>query len=70
MVHGVVPHHPDDFLCELHANDPEAVGAGVEVARQNVRITTPDMDSCIDTLEQQRLVAFAARLRRMTGISK
>lgn len=63
VVHGVVPRHPDDFLCELHANDPEAVEAGVEVARQNLRITDPDMGVYIDTLEQQHLVAFAARLR-------
>ena len=42
VVHGVVPRHTDDFRCELHANDPEAVEAGVEVARQNLRITDPD----------------------------
>jgi hypothetical protein len=63
-VHGVVPRHPDDFLCELHASDPEAVDAAVDAARQNLRITTPEMDVYIDTLEQQGLVAFAARLRR------
>jgi len=62
--HRVVPRHPDDFLCELHASDPEAVVAGVEAARQNLQITSPEMGAYIDALEQQRLVAFAARLRR------
>jgi hypothetical protein len=64
VVHGVIPRHPDDFLCELHASDPEAVEAGVDAARQNLTITTPEMGAYIDALEQQRLVAFAARLRR------
>jgi hypothetical protein len=64
LVHGVVPRHPDDFLCELHASDPEAVEAGVDTARQNLRITNPEMGAYIDALEQQRLVAFATRLRR------
>jgi hypothetical protein len=64
VVHGVVPRHPDDFLCELYATDPEAVVAGVDSARQNLRITSPEMGAYIDALERQRLVAFAARLRR------
>ncbi len=34
------------------------------VERQNLRVTTPEISSYIDTLEQQRLEAFAARLRR------
>jgi hypothetical protein len=63
-VHGVVPRHPDDFLCELHTSDPDAVEAGVDAARQNLRVTTPDMGAYLDTLEQQRLVAFVAHLRR------
>jgi len=41
VVHGVVPRHPDDFLCELHASNPETVEAGVDTARQNLRITAP-----------------------------
>jgi hypothetical protein len=64
VVHGVVPRHPDNFLCELHANDPEAIEAAVDVARQNLRTTNPEMGAYINMLEQQRLVAFAARLRR------
>lgn len=49
-LHGIVSRHPDDFLCELHASDPEAVVAHVDAARQNLRITTPEMGPYIDTL--------------------
>lgn len=62
--YGVVPRHPDGFLCELHTSDPEAVEAGVDAARQNLRITNPDRDAYVGALKQQRLVAFATRLRR------
>ena len=61
--HGVVARHPDDFLGELHANDPGAVEAAVEAARNHLRVTTPDIGDFIDALERQRLFASAARLR-------
>jgi hypothetical protein len=61
--HGIVARDPDDFLCELHASDPEAVEAAVDAARRNLRITAPEMEAFVDSLERQRLVAFAARLR-------
>ena len=61
--HGVVARHPDEFLCELHASDPEAVEAAVDIARRNLRITTPEKGEFIDILERQRLFGFAARLR-------
>jgi PIN domain len=62
--HGVVARAPDDFLCELHTTDPEAVEAVVDAARHNLRITTPQMGEFIDILERQRLVSFAACLRK------
>lgn len=62
--HGVVPRHPDGFLCDLHANDPELVNAAVEAARQNLSITVPEMGAYIGSLERQQLVTFAARLRQ------
>lgn len=62
--YGIVARDPDDFLCEMHASDPEAVEAAVDVARRNLRITTPDMSEFIDILERQRLVTFAACLRK------
>ena len=57
--HAVAARHPDDFLRELHANDPEAVEAAVEVARNNLRVTTPEIGDFIDALERQRLLAVA-----------
>ena len=62
--HGVVARDPDDFLCELHASDPEAVEAAVDAARNNLRITAPEMDEFINILERQRLVTFASCLRK------
>ena len=62
--YGVVACNPDDFLCALHVNDPEAVEAAVDAARVNLSFTAPDMDEFIEILGRQRLTAFAARLRR------
>ena len=62
--HGIVARDPDDFLCELHASDPEAVEAAVDAARHNLRLTTPEMGEFIDILERQRLVTFASCLRK------
>ena len=62
--HGIVTRDPDNFLCELHASDPEAAEAAVDAARHNLRITTPEMGEFIDILERQRLVTFAACLRK------
>ena len=62
--HGVVARDPDDFLCELHASDPEAVEAAVDAARRNLTLTTPEMGAFVDVLERQRLAAFVARLRQ------
>ena len=60
---GVAARDPDGFLCELHADNPEAVEAAVDASRLNLRLTAPDMDEFIEILGRQRLTAFAARLR-------
>jgi len=60
---GLVARHPDAFLCNLHAADPEAVAAAVEAARMNLSRTAPPASAFVDALERQRLVDFAARLR-------
>jgi hypothetical protein len=58
------PRHPGDFLCELHAADPEAVEAAVNLARENLTVTTPTMGEFMEALERQRLVRFAADIIR------
>lgn len=60
---GIVARDPDDFLCELHAGDPEAIGAAVDAARQNLSKTEPTQAEFIDALEHQGLVKFAILLR-------
>jgi hypothetical protein len=63
-LHGVAARHPDDFLCELHAADPEAVEAAVNLARENLTVTAPTMGEFMAALERQRLVRFVDRISR------
>lgn len=60
--HGVAARHPDDFPCDLHAGNPEAVEAAVDAARENLTVTAPTMDEFMETLGRQRLVNFVARV--------
>jgi len=60
---GIAARHPDEFLCALYAEDPEAVRAALEVARQNLSVTTPDEGSFITVLERQGLPRFVRELR-------
>jgi PIN domain len=60
---GLVAKHPDAFLCDLYAADPEAVAAAVDAARVNLSRTAPSASAFVDALERQRLVGFATRLR-------
>ena len=62
--HGVTARHPDDFFCELHERDPEAIEAAVEMARENLTVTAPTMDEFLAALKRQRLVNFADHMRR------
>jgi hypothetical protein len=59
-----LPHAVQDFLCELHAADPEAVAAAVNLARENLTVTAPTMGDFLEALERQRLVRFATRIIR------
>ena len=61
--HGISARHPDDFLCALHASDPAAVEAAVNLARENLTVTAPAMGAFLEALARQRLVNFAARVR-------
>jgi hypothetical protein len=61
---GVAARHPDDFLCELHAADPEAVEAAVNLVRENLTVTAPTTGDFLEALERQRLVRFATRIIR------
>lgn len=67
---GIVARNPDDFLCDLYAADPEAVGAVVEAARQNLSRTEPTKSEFIDTLDRQALVKFAALLGTDSGVDE
>lgn len=60
---GLVALDPDEYLCQLHGVDPEAIAAVIEAARVNLSRTAPDPTAFLDALERQRLPAFAARLR-------
>ena len=62
--YGVTASHPGDFLCKLHAADPEAVEAAVNLARENLTVTAPTMGEFVEALARQRLVRFAARIIR------
>jgi hypothetical protein len=60
---GIIARNPDDFLCELHAADAEAIEAVVDAARQNLSKTEPSKAEFIDALERQTLVKLASLLR-------
>lgn len=60
---GIVARNPDDFLCELHMADVEAIEAAVDAARRNLSKTEPSKAEFVDTLESQALVRFASLLR-------
>jgi hypothetical protein len=61
---GLVARDPDEFLCELHGADPEAIVAVVDAARLNLSRTAPSATAFIEAIERQRLFEFAAGLRR------
>ncbi len=60
---GLIARDPDGFLCDLYDADPEAIVAVVDAARLNLSRTAPSEIAFIDTIERQRLLGFAARLR-------
>ncbi len=60
---GLVARDPDAFLGDLYESDPEAVIAVAEAARMNLNLSAPSVEAFVNTLERQRLVRFAARLR-------
>jgi len=60
---GLIARDPDGFLCDLYDADPEAIVAMVDAARLNLSRTAPSEIAFIDTIERQRLLGFAARLR-------
>jgi len=62
--YGVVARHPDDFLCELYVADEELINAVVDAARRNLSKSEPSETEFVDALERQKLVKFAALLRR------
>ena len=55
--------HPDGFLHDLHAGDPELVRASAEVAHANLSRSTPSFADYLNALERQGLPALALRLR-------
>jgi hypothetical protein len=61
--YGVRAVHPDGFLHDLHAGDPELVRASAEAAHANLSRSTPSFADYLDALERQGLPALALRLR-------
>jgi len=61
--YGLRRETPDQFLLGLHAVAPKAVIASAANARLNLRVSTPNADDFVATLDQQGLVGFAAILR-------
>ena len=55
--------HPDGFLCDLHACDPELVRASAEAAHANLSRSTPSFADYLEALDRQGLPALAQRLR-------
>ena len=62
---GITARHPDEFMCSLLAEDPEAVLAVLNAARQNLTTTAPDARSFIGILDRQGLHRFAAEIRAL-----
>ena len=62
---GITAQHPDEFMCTLLAEDPEAVLAVLDAARQNLTTTAPDARSFIILLDRQGLHRFAAEIRAL-----
>lgn len=60
---GVQAVHPDAFLCDRHAYDPELLQASAEAAHANLSRSTPSFADYLDSLERQGLSALAQRLR-------
>lgn len=60
---GVRAVHPDSFLRDLHANDPEIVRASAEAAHANLSRSTPSFTDYLDILERQGMPTLARSLR-------
>lgn len=60
--HGARAEPPDAFLTALHSTRPAQVGAVVEAARHNLRLTLPSAQDYRDALRQQGLRELVARL--------
>ena len=60
---GVQAVHPDGFLRDLHADDPELVRASAEAAHANLSRSTPSFADYLDALERQGMSGLAQGLR-------
>lgn len=60
--HDLRAEAPDAFLTALHLTQPALVGAVVEAARRNLRLTTPSARDYRDALRRQGLHELVARL--------
>lgn len=65
---GIAAQHPDDFLCELHDADLEAVRASAEAAHANLSRSAPSFDAFLGVLARQGLPALAGKLGNSRGI--
>lgn len=61
--YGVRAVHPDGFLRDLHAGDPELVRASAEAAHANLSRSTPSFADYLDALERQGLPTLAQGLQ-------
>ena len=61
--HGVQAVHPNGFLCDLHADDPELVRASAKAAHANLSRSTPSFADYLGALERQGLPALAKGLQ-------
>jgi hypothetical protein len=60
---GLMAIDPDRFLLELYAKAPRLVRTTVDLARRNLRQTTPTASEYFGALERQGLAAFVTLLR-------
>lgn len=61
--HNIAVRDPDSFLTALCREDTEVVGAVVDAARANLRISEPTADEYIQALEGQGLKTFVSLIR-------
>jgi hypothetical protein len=64
---GVATESPDDFLCRLLADSPEAVVTAFTRMQNNLRTPPKTTRECANTLAKQGLKKFASLISAMAG---